>query len=150
MKRLLSLIIILAFVSLAVSCHSDRDAYDMVNEFVTVYGAEGVIYSPRISEGENGYVPKGLMEMIYVFSGDFPGNYAVFLNSHHTTPAECGAFVCENADSLAATEEMCLERIKLLSRGESHAFVKVSGMIVFYSTMKNRERAERIWHEIIR
>lgn len=151
MKRVLSLLLIIVFISsFLASCVRERDAYTLVNEFVTVYGAEGIVYSPRFSEGERGYIPKGLLEKIYVYYGNFPENYAIFLNSHPTNPVECGAFVCDGADSLASAEEMCLERIRLLSNGGSHAFVKVSGMTVFYSTMQDRERAEKIWREIIR
>lgn len=151
MKRLLSLLFVFILVCSSIcSCQRQADAYGLISEFVTVYGAEGIIYSPAVPEGEDGYIPDGLVEKIYVFSGRFPENFAIFLNSHPLAPAECGVFVCDGADSLAMTEEMCLERIRLLSGGEDHAFVKLNGMTVFYSTMHDRERAERIWREIIR
>lgn len=151
MKRLILLLLVFMFIGSSLcSCAQQADAYELVNEFVTVYGAEGIIYSPGFSEGESGYIPEGLIEKIYVFSGRLPENYAIFLNSHPSEPSECGAFVCESADTLAMIEEMCLERVKLLSNGGDHAFVNVSGMTVFYSTMQNRDRAEKIWREIIR
>ena len=151
MKRFLALIILVLFVgSLLCSCGSEADAYGILREFVTAYGVDGVIYSPCIPEGENGYIPDGFVERIYIFSGNFPENYAIFLNSHPSYPSECGVFICDGAESLAATEEMCLERIRLLSGRDDHAFVKVNRMTVFYSTMHDRERAERIWREIIR
>lgn len=150
MKRLISLLIVFALVFGLYSCKGERDAHRLLKEFITVYGAEGVIYSPNIAEGESGYIEKGFLEKIYVFSGNFPDNYALFLNTHPISPAECGVFVTDNADEIAMVEEMCLERIRLLSGGGEHAFVKISGDTVFYSTMQDRERAEKIWREIIR
>ena len=150
MKKLVSFILIAVICLSVCSCGSEPDPYSMLSEFVIAYGAEGVIYSPHFSEGEEGYIPNGLCERIYVFSGNFPEKFAVFLNTHPSYPSECGVFICDGAEALASTEEMCLERIRLLSRGEEHAFVKTSGSTVFYSTMQDRERAERIWREIIR
>ena len=151
MKRLLSILLVFIFIFLSlVSCSTKKDAYEMLSEFVTSYGVEGIIYSPRFSEGEQGYVSDGLVERIYILSGKFPDNYAIFLNTHVLSTAECGVFVCDSANTLADVEEMCIERIRLLSGGEDNAFVKISGMTVFYSTMKDRERTEKIWREIIR
>ena len=150
MRKLVSFLLILIFTATSLfSCTEKADAYQLLSEFVKVYGADGVIYSPEISEGEPGYISNGMIEKIYVFSGDFPTNYAIFLNSRLDDFSECGVFICNSSDSLAMTQEMCLERIKLLSNGGEHAFVKVHRMTVFYSTMQDRNRAERIWHEII-
>lgn len=149
--RKIAILILFAFVfSSLLSCRAEPDAYAMLNSFVRTYGAEGIIYSPEIAEGNAGYVYEGLMEKIYRFSGDFPTNYAVFLNNRVDHPSECGLFVCSDAEMLDMVEEMCLERIRLLSLGEDHAFVKRSRNICFYSTMQDRDRAERIFSQIIR
>ena len=151
MKRVVSLILLSVILSFTLSsCKAERDAYEVVRDFVSAYGAEGVIYSPRFVEGEEGYIRDDLIRKIYVFSGVLPENYAVFLNSRLDFSSECGAFVSSNAEVLGMIEEMCLERIRLLSEGGSHAFVKRSRNLVFYSTMKDRERAEKIFSEIIR
>lgn len=151
MKRAISLILlIILLVHTLSSCEAERDAYEIVRDFVSAYGAEGVIYSPRFTEGEEGYIRDDLVRKIYVFSGRFPENYAVFLNSRLDFSSECGAFVSSDAEMLGMIEEMCLERIRLLSEGGSHAFVKRSRNLVFYSTMKDRARAEKIFSEIIR
>ena len=151
MRRLLSFLLIISLcLSLLSSCRAEPSAYDMLSEFIAVYGAEGVIYSPEIPEGQSGYVPDGMMKRIYVFSGEFPKNYAVYLNARPTEFSECGLFVCEDADTLSRMEESCLERVNLLSMGDSRGFVSVSGNRVFYSTMQDRECAEKIWREIIR
>ncbi|MBO7196799.1 MAG: hypothetical protein J6V80_05715 [Clostridia bacterium] len=132
------------------SCRADPDAYSMLSSFINTYGAEGTIYSPNIHEGNPGYVYDGLMEKIYLFSGDFPTNYAVFLNGRTDTTSECAIFVCSDAEMMAMVEEMCLERIRLLSFGGDHAFVKRSSNICFYSTLQDRARAEKIFSQIIR
>ena len=148
-KFILLLLVVFTFTTFA-SCRREPSAQDLLSKFVDVYGAEGVIYSPKISEGNEGYIPDGLIERIYIFSGNFPDNYAIFLNSRTTDFSECGVFVCDDGESLLSVEEMCLERIKLLCGGEGRGFVRISGMTVFYSTMQERERAEKIWREIIR
>ena len=151
MKRIIVLILCISALCFnLVSCREGRNARRMLEDFVAAYGADGIIYSPEVGEGNDGYVYDGLMERIYVFSGSFPTNYAVFLNSRPDFYAECAIFVCSDAAMLNTVEEMCLERVRLLSGGANHAFVRRSGNICFYSTMPDRERAEKIFSEIIR
>ena len=150
MKKLVCITLLISLAFGLFSCKKQYDAYGMLWEFVRAYGAEGVIYSPAIPEGEDGCVTEGLIEKIYVYSGRFPENYAIFLNSHADYGSECGVFVCENADMALMVEEMCLERIRLLGRGSEIAFVKRDGNVIFYSTMSQRDRAEKIWRQIIR
>ena len=151
MKKLIStILLIVTFSLLFSSCERNRDAYEMLNEFIRTYGAEGIIYSPMVAEGNDGYIRDGLMEKTYRFHGHFPKNYAIFLNSHPDYSSECGVFVCTDVEMCERVEEMCLERIKLLAMGEKHAFVKRSGTVVFYSTMPDRDRAEKIFNQIIR
>ena len=151
MKKIISTILLIVIFLLSLSsCKRNRDAYEMLNEFVLTYGAEGIIYSPRITEGNDGYIRDGLIDKIYRFHGGFPTNYAIFLNSHPDYSVECGIFVCTDVEMCERVEEMCLERIKLLAMGEKHAFVKRSGTVVFYSTMPDRDRAEKIFNQIIR
>ena len=150
MMRPLSLFIILSlFLASLCSCGSEPDAYEMLCEFVRVYGAEGVVYSPSIPEGKEGYMPSELADRIYRFSGKPPDNFAVLLNSHTDGFYECGVFVSADADSLSSITETCLERVRLLSGAGENGFVKVNGRVVFYSTLSDRDRAERIWREII-
>ena len=151
MRKIVAIISLLTILCLSLfSCESRRDAYEIIDSFVSAYGAEGIIYSPKINEGDEGYINSDLIRKIYVFSGRFPENYAIFLNNHTDFSSECGAFVCSDADMLNMVEEMCLERIRLLSGGEDHAFVKRSRDVCFYSTMKDRARAEKIFSQIIR
>lgn len=144
-KNIFLICIILMLCLSVSSCQPKQTAYEIVSEFTKAYGAEGIIYSPHIPEGQPGYVGDGLIERAYHFSGRFPDDYAILLNSHTTDPSECGAFICNDADMLASAEEFCLERVRLLGGG----FVKRRGRVVYYSTMKDVERAERLFKEII-
>ncbi len=150
MKKILSLIIILCVMASLASCRPERDAYSMLRELAATYGAEGIIYHPAATEGEEGFVYDGLLHKIYLYSGAFPEDYAILLNARHDYSSECGVFICTDAEMLGAVEAMCLERIALLCQNDSRAFVKRYGMTVFYSTMQDRERAEKIFNEIIR
>ncbi len=149
MKKIVALILLITLLSLC-SCRRERNAKEMLSEFILIYGAEGVIYSPEIPEGNDGYIRDGLIEKIYIFYGAFPENYAIFLNAHTDFSSECGLFICTDAEMIDRVEEMCLERIRLLAMGDDRAFVKQSGNVVFYSTMSDRKRAEKVFNEIIR
>lgn len=151
MRRILAfLLVLLISVYSFCSCKKEVDPKGALGEFIAAYGAEGIIYSPEIPEGNPGYIPDGLLEKIYVFSGRFPESYAIFLNSRPEYGYECAVFVCDDADCVAMMEECCLERIRLLDGGMKRSFIIKSKNIVFYSTMKDKERAEKIWREIIR
>ena len=148
MKKIICFLLALLLSLSLISCEAEGDAYSMLSEFIAAYGAEGVIYSPSIPEGKDGYVSDGLIERAFVFSGRFPESYAIFLNSHTSGQYECGIFVCSDAEELRCAEECALERVRLL--GGKKGFVKRRGRVVYYSTMADRERAERIFDEIIR
>lgn len=150
MRRIVAILLIIALCISLFSCTSEVDSLLRLRDFIRAYGASGIIYSPRISEGEEGYIPPGLIERIYVFSGDFPDEYAIFLNSRPEYGYECGLFICSDADTLDMMEEACLERIGLIDGGGERSFVKRTSNSVFYSTMKDKERAEALWREMIR
>ncbi len=150
MKKTIAIIICITTICLSLcSCRREENAYDLLCEFTSAYGADGVIYSPNVPEGKEGYIYDGLMERIYIYSGSLPANYAVMLNSRTDVYSECGIFICSDAE-MPFVEEMCLERVWLLAEGEDHAFVKRSKHICFYSTLRDRSRAEKIFSEIIR
>ena len=131
------------------SCARELDATELLSEFVYTYGAEGVIYSPHVSEGSDGFVYEGLTERIFVYDGEFPENYAVLLNSRAGYGGECGVFVCEDADEWEMVSDICRERVALLSGGEGGLIIRSRG-VIFYSTLKDNERAEDIWYKIMR
>ena len=147
MKKILAAFLI-AFSTLTLaSCKEERSADALLRSFLSVYSAEGVVYSPTVAEGEDGYIDEPLFKKIYLYDGKMPTNFAVFLNSHTDSDSECALFVCRDGTELLAVEEMCLERLRLLT--SPSGFIVRSGNTVFYSTMSDKARAERIWRSII-
>ena len=132
------------------SCAKTPDADKMLLEFMEIYSAAGVIYTPTAEEGEDGYIEDELFRKIYIFEGAVPERFAILLNFHADSRAECGVFVCQSSEERERVTEMCRERIKLLGQGSESAFITVSGAVVFYSTMPDRARAEAIWQKIVR
>ena len=150
MKKLISLLLVLIFIPSLSSCEEQKNAYSLLSEFVIAYGAEGIIYSPQIPEGQDGYITEELVKRIYIFSGKFPDEFAIFLNSHPDFGAECAVFICSDEQESSLIMEACAERIRLLGRGSDVAFIKRQGMVIFYSTMTDKKRAEGLWREIIK
>lgn len=149
MKKIALMLIPFILLSTLCACQSEVSADQMLRDFLSAYGAEGIIYSSECVEGDEGYLPAEMLDKIYVYSGRFPENYAIFLNSHADYGSECAVFVSEDAEMRLSVEEMCLERIRLLSGGDN-AFVARSGNVVFYSTMQDRAKAEEIFKKIIK
>ena len=147
MKKILATIIILCTAISLVSCSEERSAVSLLDSFISVYSADGVIYTPSREEGEEGYIDESLFSKIYRYDGDMPRNFALFLNSHTDHTSECAVFVCRDGDELMRVERMCLERVALLS--SESGFVVRSHGTVFYSTMSDKARAQRLWRSII-
>ena len=63
---------------------------------------------------------------------------------------EVGVFVTADGTSRLCAEELCRERIRLISKmgyGENSLLLR-RGDVIFYSTLPDTERAERIWLDI--
>lgn len=147
MKKLISLVLSAAILFTLVSCSDDRTADELLSSFLESYGASGAVYSPRRAEWETGYIDSDLFHKIYELDSAAPQDFAIFLNSHTDSDSECAVFVCRDGAERMAVEEMCYERIKLLVT--DNGFVARSGNTVFYSTMSDKERAERVWKDTI-
>lgn len=147
MKRVLSIftVLILLFIT---SCGTEPNACAMLEEFLAIYSAEGVVYSPSIPEGEHGSLREDTFEKIYVYRGEMPKNCAIFLSSHIDTASECGVFVCQSDTELIAITEACRERMRLLA-GEGGGIIISSGSIVFYSTMSEPSVVEACWRRVL-
>lgn len=148
MRKIICLCVIFAITLSLVGCREEQNAYDILSEFVTDYGAEGVIYSPSVSEGSPGYITDGLVERVFLFTDGIGENYALLLNTHIDTPSECGVFVCSDDSEARLAEEICLERVRLLS--EKNGIIKRRGRVVYYYVLSDPDRAERIFREIIK
>ena len=143
---------ILLFVLISfclISCGKSPDPTDMLSDFVSEYSAEGIIYSPSVAEGEPGYLEPEIAGKIFAVPEELPRSYAIFLNSRADFGSECGVFVCDSTQEVYRVLEMCERRMKLLRGGDRSLLIR-SGNTVFYSTMSDRSRAEKLWREILR
>ena len=147
MKKAFAALLIPVIVLSLISCRSERSAEELMRAFVDAYKATGVIYSSSAKEGDDGYIDSELFNKIYLTDGRAPSEFAVFLNLHTDHTSECAVFVCRDGDELMRVERMCLERVALLS--SEAGFVVRSHGTVFYSTMSDKARAQRLWHSII-
>lgn len=140
MKRLIALLFLCIF--LFVSCAEQPSVADLLTEFVNAYGAEGIVYSTEYGEGESGYIDTYLSDRIF---GDEASEltYAVFLNSHLDYASECGAFLVEPSERNIAIE-ISKRRVSLLDPSSAHSFIRIYPHAVFYSTMQNKEMAEKL------
>ena len=148
MRKIICLCLIFTLCLSLAGCREERNAYDILSEFVTDYGAEGIVYSPSVSEGSPGYISDRLVERAFLFTDGLGDNFALLLNTHIDKPSECGVFVCSDDEEVRLAEEICLERVRLLS-GEG-GFVKKRGRVVYYYVLSDPDRAERIFREIIK
>ncbi len=140
MKRSLALLFLSLF--LLSSCTERQSVTEGLTEFVRAYGAEGIVYSTDFSEGQEGYIDSYLSARLFGNdAADF--TYAVFLNTHLDYASECGVFSVGYSERNSAIE-ICNRRISLLDPAASHSFVRIYPHAVFYSTMQNREKAERL------
>ena len=149
MKRLISLFILSAVCISFFSCNKEISSEKILSEFSKAYGLEGIIYSSFKDPSEEGFIPEELVRQIYVYDGDLPKDYSIYLNSHSHKGSECAVFICENEDERQRVNEMCLERIKLVANRSEDALIIRSGKIIAYSTLEDREKAELLLKKII-
>ena len=138
--RRLSLLLFLLLFSLS-ACAPEASPREKLSEFANANCASGVIYSTEIPEGEEGYISP-VMERLIFGQSDVGATYAILLNSHIDSPAECGAFLIEgNRDELIG---LVKSRMNLLDPGQERSFMAIYGDILFYSTLADRERAREL------
>ena len=150
MKKLfvtfLFLLLILAFIG----CKREVSAENILRDFLVSYGTEGIIYTPNKMIHEEGYISEGLLEKVYIYSGELPDNFALFLNQKSFGGFEAGVFICEDEDERASVTEMCYERIDLLTDKEGEGLLIRCRNMIIYTTASDKERAEEILKKIIR
>ena len=148
MKKISCLFIVIAILFSAISCSDRRSAYELLSSFADAYGVDGVVYSSSISEGNDGYIDIDLFRKIYAWGDEFPQDFAVLLNSHTDSRAECAVFICRDGAELDDMYEMCRERLRILAVPEQ-SFIVRTGMTLFYSAMPDAQRAKDVWHRVI-
>ncbi len=134
-------------ISSFVSCGEPPEAFGLLSSFISSYGTSGVLYSPNISEGERGYIDENFFVTLYGCEADFESDYAVFLSSSIDSVFEAAVFVTNDESSEIFACELAHERLLLLSEmgfGDN-SLLLVRGGVVFYSTLPDAPRAERIW-----
>ena len=149
MKKTLAILLIFLLIFALFSCGEEPSAEKMLSEFATLYGMEGVIYSPEKAVGEQGYIPKGLFERAYLYSGEIPKNFAVIFNSHTHKGSEAAIFVCSDENEKAAIIEAVSERCRTICENSENVVIITSGLTVAYSTAENPTLAKELLHKII-
>ena len=149
MRRIISAALVLLLVFSLFSCSPAPKAEEMLSDFLYTYGIEGIIYSPSIPEGGDGYITEELFDKIYIYEGSLPKNCAIFLNTRTDKYVECAIFVTESEEERAAITDMCTERIALIDKSGDSSFILRSGAIVFYSTLPDKERARSVIDKIL-
>lgn len=149
MKKLAVLLISALLVTTLCSCRTECDPYTLLSDFTQLYGAEGIIYHTSAEIYEDGYIDADLFRRIFVFSGEMPDSFAVFLNSHSHKGSECGVFVFSDEYEKSRIVEACQSRAALVSDNGDYLII-CSSNTVFYSTLEDKPLAERLWNQIIR
>lgn len=151
MKKISALFIFLSLILAVFSCGKEPPSAErLLSDFISSYGAFGVSYSEGVAEGEAGYIDGSFFSTLYGKEADFESDYAVFLSSSVSEVYEAAVFVTSDESSRLYIEELVSERLFLLAKmgfGESSLFL-VRGGVIFYSTLPDPERAERIWLDI--
>ena len=148
MKKILLLFILVLFISFGVSCGSKPSPREMITDFLRLYGAEGQLYFSDARPGEYGYVEPELYRGVFLFSGEMPKSFALYLNSHADYGSECGVFVFHDGAERQRIIEACKSRCALVSQNSRYLLI-CSDKTVFYSTMSDEARAGEIWRKIL-
>ena len=147
MKKLFALIILCAVALTFSSCGAKgRTAEELLSEFVSSYGAGGVIYSSEAG-GEWEYADGEFFAALYGATADFESGFAVLLSSSLDCVYEAGVFVTHDTTSRLYAEELCRKRLDLLIKmgaSDTPLLIKRKN-VIFYGCLPDAERAERLW-----
>ena len=158
LKRFVSFLLIASCVLTIVGCEEKRSALDLMNAFCSEYAPAGVIYSPSIKEGDEGFAGEDFFVTMYFESSDSVTDYAVFLNSNTEIVCECAVFLCYSGYDAMNVSEMLYRRIDFLksfalaidTSCAEDAFVLRKGKTIVMCAMPDNELAYSVWKRIIR
>ena len=140
MKKLFLLPFVLIFALF--SCGREvAPPREKLAEFVSAYGAEGIIYHSEAEEGDEGYLSADLASLAFS-NRELPQSYAILLNVHLDAAYECGLFLMDG--NRAELLEVCLIRTSILDPQGERTFIAIYGNYVFYSTLSDPHRAKSI------
>ncbi len=139
------------------ACSETKSADYIMGEFVSAYGAGGVIYAKSVPEGESGYADSDFFPTMYGEGEDCVSDYAVLLLSDMDTVGECAVFICYSEYDAILVSDMCTRRLSLLRSlmgsvdvsFTEDAFIRRYGRVVVMCALSDNERAERIFDRII-
>ncbi len=133
-----------------VSCERKISAYEFMCAFASEYPLDGVIYHSSMEPYKEGYISKELFKSIYIYSGNVPEDFAVYLNSRPERGGECGVFYAADAEERRALLSMCYERCRLICEKGTEPLVLTCENLVFYSTLSDPSRTRQIFDGIIK
>ena len=149
LRRFFSLLVIASILSSLVSCSYECSAYSVLSEFKALYGAEGTVYAFGLPEGDDGYLELELYEKIYDTKGAVSREFAIFLNPRPELGPECAIFVCSGEEERAEALELSVKRMSLIDpEGKCSLLIRAKN-IVFYSTLKDKQRASRPFYDVL-
>ena len=155
--RALALILLITSLISTFGCGKKIDALDAMNRFVESYGVGGVVFAPKIAEGERGYVDKDFFETLYGQDESYVEDFAVLLLSGIREVGECAFFKCYSAYDAMIVCDMCRMRIETLKNASGSAgskfledaFIVRSGSFVVMCALSDNDMAKKLWDRII-
>ena len=156
--RIFAFILLLATLAFnLVSCNKNIDCYSLAESFREGFGMEGTIYSPRIPEGDGGYVSEDFYILMYSDENTHAEDYAILLSGRGDLPGEAAFFLAYSEWDAISIEEMLGARLDLIGslfgKGEGSpakgGFVLRSGKLVVMCATRDNERARSVVKMII-
>ena len=160
MKKLLPFLLFFGLLSLT-ACGKTPSAVSAMDSFRDAFGGGGILFSPTVLEGEDGYIGT---DWLVAFFGEsaadaenpLPADYAVLLFPSLAGAREAGVFVCDDTGDALRLCELCLDRLELLrsvaraggTPVPDGAFVRRYGKTVVYAVVEDAERAEAVFSRL--
>lgn len=161
MRKYAAICLLFFAISLCLCSCSGKNppsAHRMMEEFLSLYNASGVLFSPDIPEGEPGYCAEDFFGKIYGRSPDGIVDYAVLLLSKLSGAGECAVFVCATAYDAKSVLELCENRLSLIrslafgvdTSFADDAFFLRSGNTVVFCALEDNSSARAAWKRVLR
>ena len=139
------------------SAKNERSARALMEDFLSIYGAGGILFSPDLPEGEIGYCGEDFFADLFGRTAAGVRDYAVFLLARPDGAGECAVFVCASAYDARGVLELCenrLELIRSLAIGTDvsaarDAFFLRSGNTVVFCALYDNAAARRAWERVL-